>query len=98
VKIITGNAFDLVGERKRVNFQVDNANHSASESFEITLRNRKKEPVVIRVVEHLYRWVNWSISANSDPFVKTNAQEVEFHIQLKPNEEKKVSYKVNYSW
>jgi len=98
VKIITGNAFDLVGERKRVNFQVDNANHSASESFEITLRNRKKEPVVIRVVEHLYRWVNWSITANSDPFVKTNAQEVEFHIQLKPNEEKKVSYKVNYSW
>ena len=26
------------------------------ESFEIKLRNHKKEPVEIRVVEHLYRW------------------------------------------
>jgi hypothetical protein len=98
ISIITGNAFDLVGERKRTNFQVDNANHWADESFEITLRNHKKEPVVIRVVEHLYRWTNWMISENSDPFVKTNAQQVEFRIQLKPDEEKKLSYKVRYSW
>ena len=43
VKIYTGDAFDLVGERKRTNFKVDNSNHWADESFEITLRNRKKE-------------------------------------------------------
>lgn len=98
VRIITGNAFDLVGERKRTSFSVENNNHWAAETFEITLRNHKKEPVVIRVVEHLYRWVNWAISDNSDPFVKNNAQEIEFRIQLKPDEEKKVSYKVVYSW
>lgn len=98
IKIVTGNAFDIVGERKRTNFKVDNANNWAEETFEITLRNHKKEPVVIRVVEHLYRWVNWTISENSDPFVKTNSQEMEFRIQLKPDEEKKVTYKVHYSW
>jgi hypothetical protein len=98
VKIYTGNAFDLVGERTRTNFKVDNANHWADESFEIKLRNHKTEAVEIRVDEHLYRWVNWNITTNSDPFVKTNAQEMEFRIPLKPNEEKTVTYTVHYSW
>ena len=98
VKITTGKAFDLVGERKRTSFLVDNANNWASETFEITLRNHKKESVTIHVVEHLYRWVNWAISDNSSPFVKNNAQEIEFKIPLKPDEEKKVTYKVLYRW
>ena len=32
------------------------------ESFEIRLRNHKKEAVEMRVVEHLYRWSNWQIT------------------------------------
>jgi hypothetical protein len=98
VKIYTGNAFDLVGERTRTSFKVDNSDHWIDESFAIKLRNHKPEQVEIRVIEHLYRWTNWEISANTDPFVKTNAQEIEFRVQLKPDEEKTVSYKVHYSW
>jgi hypothetical protein len=98
VKIYTGNAFDLVGERTRASFHVDNGNNSADESFSIKLRNHKKELVEIRVVEHLYRWTNWDITQKSDPFVKTNAQEIEFRIPLKPDEERTVTYQVHYSW
>jgi hypothetical protein len=98
VKIYTGNAFDLVGERTRTSFKVDNGNAWAEESFEIKLHNHKKEAVEIRVVEHLYRWTNWTISENTDPFVKTNAQEIEFRIPVKPDEDKTVTYKVHYSW
>jgi len=98
VKVYTGNAFDLAGEHRRTNFKVDRANHWADESFEIKLRNHKKEPAEIRVVEHLFRWVNWDITAKSDPFLKTNAQEMEFRIPLKPDEEKTVAYTVHYSW
>lgn len=32
------------------------------------------------------------------PFTKTNAQAIEFRVQLKPDEEKKLSYTVHYSW
>ena len=64
----TGNAFDLVGERRQTNFRVDNTSHWAEESFEIKLRNHKKEPVTIRVVEHLYRWNNWEITSHTDDF------------------------------
>jgi hypothetical protein len=98
VKVYTGNAFDLVGERTRVNFNVDNANDWADESFSIKLTNHKKEPVEIRVVEHLYRWTNWDITEKSDPFLKTNAQEIEFRIPLKPDETHTITYKVHYSW
>jgi hypothetical protein len=98
IKVYTGNAFDLVGERTRTNYKVDNSNDWIDESFEIKLRNHKKEPVEIRVVEHLFRWTNWDITAKSDPFTKTNAQEIEFRVQLKPDEEKTLTYTVHYSW
>lgn len=98
VRVVTGNAFDLVGERKRTSFSINQSEHWVAETFEISLRNHKKEPVVIRVVEHLYRGVNWKISQNSDPFVTKNSQLVEFRIQLKPDEEKKLYYKTVYTW
>jgi hypothetical protein len=98
VKLYTGDAFDLVGERKRIDFRIDSANKTADESFEITLRNRKKEPVQIRVVEHLYRAANWEIREKSDPFTKVNSDEIEFRIDLKPGDERKVTYSVHYTW
>ncbi|MGB8356045.1 MAG: hypothetical protein WCD79_19255 [Chthoniobacteraceae bacterium] len=98
IRIYTGNAFDLSGERRRTDFKTDNANHWADESFEIKIRNHKKEAVEVRVVEHLYRWTNWDIAEKSDPYLKTNAQEMEFRVQIKPDEEKVITYKVHYSW
>jgi hypothetical protein len=98
IRVYTGNAFDLVGERRRTNIKVDSNNHWVDESIEIKLRNHKKEPVEIRVVEHLFRWYTWDITEKSDPFVKTNAQTMEFRVQLKPDEEKAIHYTVHYSW
>ena len=98
LRIYTGNAFDLVGERVRTNWKSNNGAHFIDESFEIKLRNHKQEPVEIRIVEHLYRWINWEIQTNSEPFVKTAAQVIEFRVQLKPDEEKTVSYTAHYTW
>ncbi len=98
LRIYTGNAFDLVGERIRTNVKTDAANHWLDESFEIKLRNHKKEAAEIRVVEHLYRWTNWTITAQSTPFTKTDAQKMECRVTLQPDEEKKLTYTVHYSW
>jgi len=99
VRVTTGNSFDLVGERKQTNFRVDTSEKWIDETFEIKLRNRKKtDAVEIRVVEHLYRWSNWSITAKSDDFVKKDSQTIEFRIPVKPDEEKTVTYTVHYSW
>ena len=98
LRIYTGNAFDLVGERKRTSYKGDSSNHWLDETFEITLRNHKTEAVEIRVVEHLYRWTNWEIRDPSNTFLKTDAQTIEFRLPLKPDEERVVSYKVHYAW
>jgi len=98
IRIYTGNAFDLVGERRRTFFKLDSNNHWVDEGFEIKLRNHKKEPSEIRVVEHMFRWYNWDITEKSDTFLKTNAQTMEFRVQVKPDEEKTIHYTVHYSW
>ena len=99
VRVTTGNSFDLVGERKQTNFRVDTGDKWIDESFEIKLRNRKKDtPVEIRVVEHLYRWSNWEITKKSDDFTKKDSQTIEFRVPVKPDEERTVAYTVHYSW
>ena len=55
IRIYTGNAFDIAGERRRTNYTVETGKRTATETFEIKVRNHKKEPVDVRVVEHLYR-------------------------------------------
>jgi len=98
IRVTTGDSFDLVGERKATNFRVDSSEKWINETFDIKLRNRKKEPVEIRVVEHLYRWSNWDITEHTDAFKKTDAQTIEFRIPVKPDEERTVNYTVHYSW
>jgi len=97
VEATTGFAFDLVAERTRTNFEVDPAKHIATESFEIKLRNHKKEPVEIRVTEPASRWHSWEVSAKSDPFTKKEGNKLEFNIPVKPGEEHKLSYTIKYT-
>jgi hypothetical protein len=98
IRVYTGNAFDVVGERKRTDFQVNRNQEWADESFEIRVRNHKKKAVEIRVVEHLYRWTNWKISASSDKHQKMDAQTMEFRVTVPPDGERVVTYTVHYTW
>ena len=98
VRIYTGDAFDVVGERKRTDYVLARSNDQLEEAFEITLRNRKKEPVEVRVTEHLYRWLNWTVTEKSADFTKTDARNIEFRVTLAPDEEKILTYRVRYDW
>lgn len=96
VRIFTGNAFDLVGERRQTNFT--SSGRRATESFEIKVRNRKKTAAEVRVVEPLYRWSTWNVTQNSQAFSKLDARTIEFVVNLAPDEEKIVTYTVEYRW
>jgi len=98
VRVYTGNAFDLTGDRKQTNYTIDSQARTADESFAITLHNHKAAPVEIRVVEHLYRGPNWAISAKTNTFLKTDAHTIEFRVSLTPDQEKTVSYTAHYTW
>jgi hypothetical protein len=98
IRVYTGNAFDVTGERKRTNYRVNSAEHWMDESFEIRLRNHKKEPVEVRAVEHLYRWSNWKIAEQSSNFEKKDARTLEFPVTIAANREQVITYDVHYSW
>ena len=98
IRVSTGNAFDVVGERKRTNYHVESSQRWMDESFEIRLRNHKKTAVTVRAVEHLYRGANWRLTEQSDPSKKTDAQTAEFSITVPPDGERVVTYTVHYSW
>jgi len=98
IRVYTGNAFDIVGERKRTNFHVESNQHWMDESFEIHVRNHKKEAANVRIVEHLYRWNNWKLTDESQTFKKRDAQTIEFPVTVAANGEQVVTYTVHYSW
>ena len=98
VKIYTGDAFDIVGERRSTDYVLNNRQDQLEEAFEIKLRNRKTEPVTVRVTERLYRWVNWQIVAKSHDFEKKDAQGIEFSVTVPADTEVVLTYRVRYDW
>jgi len=98
LKLDMGNAFDLVGERKRMDFTVDTTGKRMTESFEIKLRNRKEVPVEIKIIEPLYRAANWKISQSSLPYTKFDSNTIEFRVPVPADGETVVTYTVKYSW
>jgi len=100
IRVYTGAAFDIVGNRKQTAYRVDGnfQNRQADESFEISVRNRKAEPVAVIVREHMYRSANWTISVESDQHVQRDSHTIEYPINVAANSEKIVKYSVHYTW
>jgi hypothetical protein len=96
IKLYLGDAFDVVGERKRTNYR--SGNNWAEESFEISLRNHKDSNIEINVIEHMWRYSNWKITDKSHEFTKKDAQTIEFKVPVARNGETKVTYTVRYWW
>jgi len=98
IRVLTGNSFDLVGEHRMTNNTEDGSNRVVTQTFEIKVRNRKKEPVEIRVIERATHGGNWTLTAQSQPHTKKDAATFEFLVPLKPDEEKVVTYTIRYTW
>ena len=97
VRVKTGDAFDIVGERRAVERSSSGFKGQAEQAFEIKLRNRKATPVEVKVVEHL-NGPNWQVVEKSAEFTKKDASTIEFLVPLKPDEERSVTYRVRYEW
>ena len=99
IRVLTGNSFDLVGERRVKSSKDDGANRNATRTVEIKVRNRKKEPVEIRVIEHAeYLGGNWTLTAQSQAHEKKDATIFEFRVPLQPDEEKVITYTIRYNF
>lgn len=98
VLIEMGEAFDVVGERKQTDFRVDTRNRDLWETFEIRLRNQKDEATEVVVLENLYRMANWEIENSSHSFTKDSSNRIRFVLDIPPEEEAVITYRVHYTW
>ena len=95
VRINLGNAFDVVGERVRTNVKEPSKN-IREETYQITLRNHKKEAVTITAIENLNRWSEWQIINNDHQYQKIDAGKVEFNVTIPPDGQETINYTVRY--
>lgn len=97
IRLNIGNAFDVVGERTQTKFNKI-SDRVIEETFQIKIRNHKKEAVEVRVVEHLYRWSNWQILQSNQDYAKLDANTIEFRVKVAPDQEGTVNYTVRYNF
>ncbi|MBI3538424.1 MAG: DUF4139 domain-containing protein, partial [Chloroflexi bacterium] len=90
IRLDVGNAFDVVGERTQTNFR-KLSERVVEETYQIKIRNHKKETVEVRAVEHLSRWSNWEILNASGEYKKLDSQTIEFRVNVKPDGESVVN-------
>ncbi|GGH16863.1 DUF4139 domain-containing protein [Silvibacterium dinghuense] len=98
VRLTTGNAFDVTGERKQTNFRISSEAKTIDESFTITVKNAKEAPVQVNVTEHLFRAANWDIVEKSTAFEKQDSATVVFPVTVPAHGQQTVTYTVHYSW
>jgi len=94
IKLKIGDAFDLLAEETQTEHK-QITNKIYEQTFEIKLKNRKKENVEIEVERYL--GLNWEIMSKSHEFKKKNAQTITFNIPVKADGETTLTYKVRYS-
>ncbi len=91
IKVKLGEAFDVVGSRKQTEWRKI-AYDTYEASFEISLRNHKKEDVTVKVIEPIPG--DWTMLSSSHGHKKTEAFTAEFEIPVPKDKETKLTYKV----
>jgi len=99
VQVKLGSAFDVVGERKQLDFRVDTSAKWMEEDIEVRVRNQKPDETVnVMVKENMYRWSQWAITKKTHEFAKDDSRTVVFPVKLAPKAEAVVRYTVRYTW
>jgi hypothetical protein len=91
VRIKLGDAFDVVGSRKQTDWKKI-AYDTYEAAFEISLRNHKKEDVIVKVIEPIPG--DWTMLNSSHVYKKSEAFTAEFNIPVPKDQEIKLTYRV----
>jgi hypothetical protein len=99
VQVRLGSAFDVVGERRQLDFRIDTSAKWMEEDIEVRVRNQKPaETVQVIVKENLYRWSAWTVLRRSHELTREDARTIHFPLRLAPKAEAVVRYTVRYTW
>jgi hypothetical protein len=94
ISLTVGNAFDIKGEEKVLN-QTRISKKVEEREFEIELRNRKAEDVIIKVEKQL--WGFWEVTQATHEYEKKDANTLGFEIPVKAEATIKVRFTVRFT-
>ncbi len=95
VRIKMGEAFDVVGDRRQMDYSILSGCVSES-AWEVTLRNHKDEDVDVMLVEPVGG--DWEIISSSHEFTKLDAWTFTFEPEVSALGETTVTYRVRVRW
>lgn len=95
IKVKLGDAFDVVATRKQTGFERV-AKNITEVAFEISLRNHKKEDIVVKVIERMTG--DWKILDSSHGYKKMDAFNISFDIPVKKDKETILTYKARIKY
>jgi hypothetical protein len=90
-----GNAFDVVAERKQVDFQRI-SNNVYEVEYEVTLRNHKTTAVTVEVNEPIGG--TWQVLRSTHQWRKTDAFAAQFNVPVTPDGSATVKYRVRVTY
>ncbi len=95
VRLKVGKAFDIIAERKQMDYQNLGA-YAIESEWEIKIRNHKEEDVVVTVLEPVSG--EWTITKSSHPYTKESAQGISFEVPVAKDGETVLTYRVRVSY
>lgn len=95
ISLVVGHSFDVVASRKRTRF-IRRSATSVEESFEIEVRNRKETAETVHVYER--HWGDWRVTEKSMEFTKLDSNTMEFLVNMKAGETRKITYTIITRW
>ena len=95
LKIYVGNAFDIVCERKQLDYK-KLANNLYEMEYQITLRNHKDVPVTVEVLEPIGG--DWEVVNSNLKWTKLDATTISFEIPVEKNGTATLDYRVRVKW
>jgi hypothetical protein len=100
VRLKLGEAFDVTAKRKQIDYRslgrqgkFGNVHESA---FEIELKNAKKEPVTVSILEPMPG--DWEVLQSSHPFTKEAAGTARFNVTVPAESGATLTYRVRVRW
>jgi len=94
VDLKIGEAFDVVAERKQMDYQNINRGHESE--WEVTIRNHKEEDISVQVLETIPG--DWTVTSQSQQYTKVDAFTARFDVSVPKNGEAKVRYRVRIKY
>jgi hypothetical protein len=92
VKVSTGKAFDVVANGKQMSYESFKLSNGYKASYEVELRNRKKEDITIRLYGNTYG--EWKITDNSHKYEKESNSKIFFDVKVPAGKVEKVVYTI----